>query len=224
MNVKSNSMYATMVASGDDPDAPERYASIIAATGPWSRSMNPTGSRFFRPAGASASPRAAEPRRRRRYPHSRLTGADSGFSAGGDLRMMQVAVEQLRAPEGVADVWRWIRREFGGIARLIAGSDTIFVAALNGAAAGVGLAWALTCDLVVASDRAVIVPAFGLLGLSPRSAPAGRSPAALVIRERWPTTYVAATSMPTQPFGWASCRRSSNMTDCWPPPTNGVRA
>src|SRR6185312_10486383 len=35
------------------------------------------------------------------------------------------------------------------------------------AAAGVGLAWALTCDLVIASDRAVIVPAFGRLGLIP---------------------------------------------------------
>jgi len=29
------------------------------------------------------------------------------------------------------------------------------------------LAWALTCDLVIASDRAVIVPAFGRLGLIP---------------------------------------------------------
>jgi 2-(1,2-epoxy-1,2-dihydrophenyl)acetyl-CoA isomerase len=81
--------------------------------------------------------------------------------------MMRVAVENLSAPEGTADVWRWIRREFGGIARLIAGSDTLFIAALNGAAAGVGLAWALTCDLVIASERAVIVPAFGRLGLIP---------------------------------------------------------
>jgi 2-(1,2-epoxy-1,2-dihydrophenyl)acetyl-CoA isomerase len=96
-----------------------------------------------------------------------LTGADPGFSAGGDLKMMRTATERLTQPEGVADVWRWIRREFGGIARLIAGCDTIFVAALNGAAAGVGLAWALTCDLTIASERAVIVPAFGRLGLIP---------------------------------------------------------
>jgi 2-(1,2-epoxy-1,2-dihydrophenyl)acetyl-CoA isomerase len=96
-----------------------------------------------------------------------VTGVDPGFSAGGDLKMMQIAVEQRDAPEGVADVWRWIRREFGWIARLIAGSDTIFIAALNGAAAGVGLAWALTCDVVLASERAVIVPAFGRLGLIP---------------------------------------------------------
>ena len=96
-----------------------------------------------------------------------LTGSDPGFSAGGDLTMMRTATEQLSQPEGVADVWRWIRREFGGIARLIAGSDTIFVAAINGSAAGVGLAWALSCDLAIASERAVIVPAFGRLGLLP---------------------------------------------------------
>lgn len=96
-----------------------------------------------------------------------LTGRDPGFSAGGDLKMMKTAIDNLRNPQGVADVWRWIRREFGGIARLIAGSDTIFVAAVNGPAAGVGLAWALTCDLAVASERAVIVPAFGRLGLLP---------------------------------------------------------
>lgn len=29
------------------------------------------------------------------------------------------------------------------------------------------MAWALTCDLVLASDRAVLVPAFGRLGLIP---------------------------------------------------------
>lgn len=96
-----------------------------------------------------------------------LTGADPGFSAGGDLQMMRAAVQRRYEAEGTADVWRWIRREFGGIARLIAGSDTIFVAALNGPAAGVGLAWALTCDLTIASERAVIVPAFGRLGLIP---------------------------------------------------------
>jgi len=77
-----------------------------------------------------------------------LTGRDPGFSAGGDLTMMETATANLSRPEGVADVWRWIRREFGGIARLIAGSDTIFVAAINGPAAGVGLAWALACDVV----------------------------------------------------------------------------
>jgi 2-(1,2-epoxy-1,2-dihydrophenyl)acetyl-CoA isomerase len=81
--------------------------------------------------------------------------------------MMDDAPAALASPPGATDIWRWIRYEFGGIARLIARSDTAFIAALNGPAAGVGLAWALTCDLVVASERARIVPAFGRLGLLP---------------------------------------------------------
>lgn len=96
-----------------------------------------------------------------------ITGADPGFSAGGDLRMMDRAPQALAASEGATDIWRWIRGEFGAIARLIARSDTAFIAALNGPAAGVGLAWALTCDLTIASERATIVPAFGRLGLLP---------------------------------------------------------
>jgi 2-(1,2-epoxy-1,2-dihydrophenyl)acetyl-CoA isomerase len=96
-----------------------------------------------------------------------LTGADPAFSAGGDLRMMEDAVANLTNANGTTDVWRWIRNEFGAIARLIAHSDTTFLAALNGAAAGVGLAWALTCDIAIASERAMIVPAFGKLGLLP---------------------------------------------------------
>jgi 2-(1,2-epoxy-1,2-dihydrophenyl)acetyl-CoA isomerase len=96
-----------------------------------------------------------------------LTGADPGFSAGGDLRMMDDAPQALASPEGATDIWRWIRYEFGGIVRLIARSDTAFIAAINGPAAGVGLAWALSCDLAIASERARIVPAFGRLGLLP---------------------------------------------------------
>jgi 2-(1,2-epoxy-1,2-dihydrophenyl)acetyl-CoA isomerase len=96
-----------------------------------------------------------------------LTGTDPGFSAGGDLRMMREAPAALASPEGSTDIWRWIRYEFGGIVRLIARADTAFIAAINGPAAGVGLAWALTCDLAIASERARIVPAFGRLGLLP---------------------------------------------------------
>jgi 2-(1,2-epoxy-1,2-dihydrophenyl)acetyl-CoA isomerase len=96
-----------------------------------------------------------------------LTGADPGFSAGGDLRMMEMSLEHLADGAGTTDIWRWIRHQFGAIARLIAHSDTAFIAALNGPAAGVGLAWALSCDVAIASERAVIVPAFGKLGLLP---------------------------------------------------------
>lgn len=99
-----------------------------------------------------------------------ITGTDPGFSAGGDLAMMDNAADRIANhsdPDGTTAIWRWIRYEFGGVVRLIARTDKAFVAAINGPAAGVGLAFALTCDIALASERARIVPAFGRLGLIP---------------------------------------------------------
>lgn len=96
-----------------------------------------------------------------------LTGADPAFSAGGDVRLMQAAQAMLGADDGAIGLWRWIRRQFGGVARLIAQSDTTFVAAINGAAAGVGLAFAYASDILLASERARLVPAFANIGLVP---------------------------------------------------------
>src|SRR5262245_18347876 len=78
-----------------------------------------------------------------------LTGADPAFSAGGDVRLMTKAAGVLETEDGAVGLWRWIRQQFGGIARLIAQSDTAFIAALNGAAAGVGLAFAYASDLLI---------------------------------------------------------------------------
>jgi 2-(1,2-epoxy-1,2-dihydrophenyl)acetyl-CoA isomerase len=97
-----------------------------------------------------------------------LTGTDPAFSAGGDLRLMRdTAHPMIAGGGGTPEIWRWIRMEFGAIARLITRTDKAFVAAVNGAAAGVGLAFALACDLILVSDRAQLVPAFGRIGLLP---------------------------------------------------------
>jgi 2-(1,2-epoxy-1,2-dihydrophenyl)acetyl-CoA isomerase len=98
-----------------------------------------------------------------------LTGTDPAFSAGGDLRLMEGYAHPVveANEEGTPALWRWIRNQFGGIARLITRTDKTFVAAVNGAAAGVGLAFALACDLILLSERARIVPAFGKIGLLP---------------------------------------------------------
>ena len=97
-----------------------------------------------------------------------LTGRDPAFSAGGDLRLMRDSARpMLEGGGGAPELWRWIRMEFGGIARLITRTDKAFVAAVNGAAAGVGLAFALACDLILVSERARLVPAFGRIGLLP---------------------------------------------------------
>lgn len=72
-----------------------------------------------------------------------------------------------RGPEGATAMWSWIRYQFGGVVRLITRSDKVFVAAVGGAAAGVALAFALACDLIVASERARLLLAFGKIGLVP---------------------------------------------------------
>lgn len=98
-----------------------------------------------------------------------LTGAGGAFSAGGDLRAMQEIVHPLvdEGGEGAVAMWKWIRRQFGGVVRAIVQSDKVFVAAVDGPAAGVGLAFALACDLVVVGDTARLVLAFGKIGLVP---------------------------------------------------------
>jgi 2-(1,2-epoxy-1,2-dihydrophenyl)acetyl-CoA isomerase len=166
--MSADSLYNGMVTDGDNPEAPIRIRvehrgdrAVVILDEP--NRLNVLSAPLVRQLRRALDALVADSDIRSVV----LTGADPGFSAGGDLKMMHAAIEKLTQPEGVADVWRWIRREFGGIARLIAGSDTIFVAALNGPAAGVGLAWALTCDLAIASERAVMVPAFGRLGLIP---------------------------------------------------------
>ena len=164
----TDSLYNTLVSEGDDADAPRRVhvehrgdRAVVTLDEP--DRLNVLSAPLVRQLRCALEALVVD----RDIRSVVLTGRDPGFSAGGDLTMMRTATENLSRPEGVADVWRWIRREFGGIARVIAGSDTIFVAAINGAAAGVGLAWALACDVAVASERAVIVPAFGRLGLIP---------------------------------------------------------
>ncbi len=98
-----------------------------------------------------------------------LTGRDPAFSAGGDLRLMQDTAQPMlnESPGGATDIWRWIRNQFGGIAKLITRTDKAFIAAVNGPAAGVGLAFALACDVLLLSEEAKIVPAFGRIGLVP---------------------------------------------------------
>ena len=98
-----------------------------------------------------------------------LTGRDPAFSAGGDLRLMADAASEMLASRRRRRHRHLALdpRQFGAIARLITRTDKAFIAAVNGPAAGVGLAFALACDVMLLSDRARIVPAFGRIGLVP---------------------------------------------------------
>jgi 2-(1,2-epoxy-1,2-dihydrophenyl)acetyl-CoA isomerase len=163
-----STMYRDLVAEGDADSAPRRIRvdreddrALITLSDP--ERLNVLSAPLVRQLRAALEQLTADADTRSIV----LTGDDPAFSAGGDLRMMDSAVAHLDDPPGNTDAWRWIRKEFGAIARLIAHADTTFIAAINGAAAGVGLAWALTCDIAIASERALIVPAFGRLGLLP---------------------------------------------------------
>ena len=164
----SPTIYEQLLAEGTDPDAPrlvrtERRGDRAVVTLDDPERLNPLSAALVIQLKRALTELAAEPgdpdggpdRRRSRFQHGRGP-ADDGQGRGA-----------LGEAPGTTDIWRWIRNEFGGVVRLIARTDKAFVAALNGPAAGVGLAWALTCDLAIASEDAVIVPAFGRLGLLP---------------------------------------------------------
>ena len=94
-----------------------------------------------------------------------LTGTPPAFSVGGDWKLMvERAHTYTERPEGTTGLWQWIRYQFGGIARLITQTDKVVISAVNGAAAGVALAWALNSDLVLAAEDAKLVTAFGRIG------------------------------------------------------------
>src|SRR5437763_9321049 len=163
-----SSMYRSLLAEGDGEDAPTRVEvrreedrAAVTLTDP--ERLNALSGPLVRQLRRALEGLLHAPALRTVV----LTGAAPGFCAGGYMRMMEMRLGHLADGPGTTDVWRWIRHEFGAIARLIARSDTTFIAALNGPAAGVGLAWALSCDIAIASERAVIVPAFGRLGLLP---------------------------------------------------------
>ncbi|MDL4770656.1 MULTISPECIES: enoyl-CoA hydratase/isomerase family protein [Thermomonosporaceae] len=85
-----------------------------------------------------------------------LTGAGGTFSAGGDVRTMDGAG---------ADEVRSRLRPVHEAVRLIAECGKPVVAAVEGAAAGLGVSLAAVCDHVVAAEDARFVAAFGRIGL-----------------------------------------------------------
>ena len=164
----SSTIYRKLLAEGTSADAPrvvrtERRGDRAVVTLDEPERLNPLSAALVLQLKQTLTELAVEPDIRTVV----LTGAGRGFSTGGDLRMMARAEDHMGDEPGTTDIWRWIRNEFGGVVRLIARTDKAFVAALNGPAAGVGLAWALTCDVAIAAEEAVIVPAFGRLGLLP---------------------------------------------------------
>ena len=87
-----------------------------------------------------------------------LTGAGRGFCVGQDLNEFR---------EGAQDVGERLRNLYNPSALALRALEKPVVAAVNGAAAGAGLALACACDLRIAGSSAVFVPAFINIGLVP---------------------------------------------------------
>ncbi len=88
-----------------------------------------------------------------------LTGAGRGFCAGQDLA----------AVEGEADLGRLLAETWNPLVARLRTLPVPTVAAVNGIAAGAGLALALACDLVLAARSARFHMAFAKLALVPDS-------------------------------------------------------
>jgi enoyl-CoA hydratase/carnithine racemase len=94
-----------------------------------------------------------------------ITGKGAAFCAGGDVSGMQTRLKET--PGEIAfNGWRRQRKTHRSIASLHQmGKPT--VAAVNGAAVGLGCDMALCCDFIVASESAVFAMSFIQRGLVP---------------------------------------------------------
>jgi 2-(1,2-epoxy-1,2-dihydrophenyl)acetyl-CoA isomerase len=88
-----------------------------------------------------------------------LAGAGRGFSAGADLASGEM-------PNG-ASVTRLLEDEYGPAILRLAEMPKITIAAVNGFAAGIGVGFALACDLVVMGQGAFLQVPFNRIGLVP---------------------------------------------------------
>ena len=91
-----------------------------------------------------------------------ITGAGRAFSSGADLK----DGPDLN-PGGHPDVYSVLTGRYHPIITGIRDMAKPVVAAVNGAAAGIGLSLALACDLVIASESAYFLLAFVNIGLVP---------------------------------------------------------
>ena len=92
-----------------------------------------------------------------------LTGSGKGFCSGGDIGGMR---ERLNAPPGEVTYNGWQRqKQTHRSVAVIHGSTKPVIAAMNGAAFGLGLDMAMACDFIVVADGAKMSMSFLKRGL-----------------------------------------------------------
>lgn len=94
-----------------------------------------------------------------------ITGRGKGFCAGGDIAAMR---ERLSAPAGRVGINGWQRqRRTHHLLTMLHDLPKPTIAAVNGAAAGLGADLALCCDFVIGARDATFVMSYVLRGLIP---------------------------------------------------------
>jgi 2-(1,2-epoxy-1,2-dihydrophenyl)acetyl-CoA isomerase len=95
-----------------------------------------------------------------------LTGAGAAFSSGGDLKSIRErnGIGPLATP---ADTRANYRRGVGSVIRAIHFTEVPSIAAINGAAIGLGLDLAALCDMRVAAKSAKLASSFLKVGIVP---------------------------------------------------------
>jgi 2-(1,2-epoxy-1,2-dihydrophenyl)acetyl-CoA isomerase len=92
-----------------------------------------------------------------------LTGAGRAFSSGADL----LEGQREQTADGHPDVYKALTERYHPIITGIRGMPKPVIAAVQGAAAGIGVSLALSCDLVIAAESAYFLLAFVNIGLVP---------------------------------------------------------
>jgi 2-(1,2-epoxy-1,2-dihydrophenyl)acetyl-CoA isomerase len=90
-----------------------------------------------------------------------LTGAGRGFSSGADLKAGAWAL-----PDGRTDLLTPLREVFHPLILRLRTLEKPVIAAVNGAAVGIGCSLALATDIVVAAESAYFLMAFANIGLT----------------------------------------------------------
>lgn len=94
-----------------------------------------------------------------------LTGAGKGFCAGGDISGMQ---RRMSAPAGEIGFNGWHRQQrVHHTQALLHTLPKPVIAAVNGAASGLGADTALACDFIIASEQASFTWSYVLRGIVP---------------------------------------------------------
>ncbi len=93
-----------------------------------------------------------------------LTGAGRAFSAGADLS--DGGAGEI-GPDGRPDLYGRLTGDYNPLILAVRRIGKPVIAAVDGAAAGIGCSLALACDLVIASSRAYFLLAFANIGLVP---------------------------------------------------------